>query len=246
MRLQQETYAPPVAKPLPFRRGIDPDTLALRSAYDALLDGRFPRRLSGLERLSLALTAAAPLSFLTLDSPSMSRDEAIRAYRCFVKRYNRKRSGSTPLIYYATVPRSVGGSAGHHIHALVWEYVPFPVAVGAARAVGLGGPRFSLITAEQDLYFGLRGVTYVMGQQEPVFGRTHQNRHMAREKHKRAYLNSSRKVIGRHLPQLLAAIDLAKDPMVTDESLVLSLPLFSREVEERKRLRLDARARFGV
>ena len=144
------------------------------------------------------------------------------------KRIERRKSRlGIPLIYFTVFAQGLG-AAGCHLHLLLWDYPPMPMYHGQARALGLGNVHVERITPSTPENV-LRVVSYALGQQEPVFGTTTHRHHQPRVKHQRRWGCPQRRTLEEHKPELLSALDLAKDKAVSDQRLVAELPTFIRE-----------------
>jgi hypothetical protein len=154
------------------------------------------------------------------------------AFRLLVKRMDRslakrRPTNPRPLIYVANVAQSKGGRA-FHVHVLLWEYIHSPVLIGHCKALGLGQPKLRQLPSDPtgDANYWQQ-VVYIVGQQEPVFGSDEFKRHEERPKFARRLLYPAPSTLKQHAPDLLSALQAAKDPSVPDEELLLRLPKFS-------------------
>ena len=186
------------------------------------------RAMTSRERLVVAVVQAEPSHFLTIDSPDKSRADMTRAFRCIRLRLQRSRGRrAAPVIYVATFPCTKDRD-GHHLHALLWGYVHIPKLLGYCRGLGLGKPKMEQISAStpgDPNYW--RPIGYVLGQHGPAFGSRDHDRHEPLPKGKRELVYPHRMTLARHCPKLLSALDMARDPSVSDETLCAGLPRFS-------------------
>ena len=197
------------------------------------------RRMTPHERLVVAVIAAEPTHTLTIHSESASRSEMARLFRRLVKRINRgliKRSPQRPvrLIYVATA-WCAQGSPRYHVHALLWNYLHAPVVIGHCKALGLGMPKLQPLQADgTDVNYWTQ-VAYILTQHEPAFGTRHHRRHEPLSANGREFMYPQNATLRAHCPQLLSALQLAKDPTVCDETLYARLPKFSSSTSRRRR-----------
>lgn len=213
-------------------------------AITALALGRpLARPLTEMERLTVAIaTMARPTHFLTLDSPpGVDHTQAACEWGKLTKRIVRSRSTRRPLIYVGSIAQS--GAGGYHAHMLLWEHLHLGMLRGHLRELRLGRPCIRHIPTTtfpagpltiEDHVTSLcnlaevgRTTAYVLGQHEPVFGSDHHRRHAARQRSKRRYLRPLAPTLETHKPELLAAVEAAKDRTVTDVQLVRGVPMFS-------------------
>lgn len=181
-----------------------------------------------LERIALAVTSTRPTHFLTLQTVGANQKELAKTFPLMKKRIGRRKSRpDLPVIYFSVFAQGLG-AAGCHLHLLLWDYPPMPMYHGQAKALGLGNVHVERITPSTPENV-LRVVSYALGQQEPVFGTTPHRHHQPRAKHQRRWGCQQRKTLEEHKPELLSALDLAKDKSVSDQSLVAELPTFIRE-----------------
>ena len=182
------------------------------------------RSLTRLERLALATASTQPTHHLTLGTRDMSQPELARAFGLFVRKVERRKHQSGPLIYFGGYGNSKG-NGGYHMHLLLWEKEPFYKSyMKQARSVGISncyvdpiGPR------TQDK---LCVAQYVFSQQESVFGSHKHSDNEPREKFKRAFISNHAVTLREYHPELFRATELAKDRSVSDEKLFVELPLF--------------------
>ena len=200
------------------------------------------RTLTPGERLSLAVALTLPTHLLTIDSTYATPTELHAAWRRLVKRVNRQ-NGNRDWIYFATVSRSSCGGGGYHVHALLWNFIYLPRLLGHTRKVGLGKPQIEqLDTATRRicrmldppctarhlrLVDAVKAAAYVIGQHEPVFGSTQHLRHVCRLRWNRRYIYPQRRTLERNLPELLAALERARDPTAADDRMLFPGPKFS-------------------
>jgi hypothetical protein len=197
------------------------------------------RQMTRCERRLVAVVIAKPTNTLTIHSKDKSREEMARDFRCIVKRYERARG--RPLIYVATVARAESGN-GYHAHALLWQYVHAPCLAGWCKDLGLGWPKLERLAWE------ILGdpndwaqVAYVLTQHDEAFGYTQRDRHEPIPKYARRLLYPQKRTLAKHCPDLLSALEMAKDPAVSTKRSVpacLSLVVHIREPTA-KWLRVD-------
>ena len=186
------------------------------------------RPLTDLERMALAVASCRPTHHLTITSALAERSEFLGAFAALKKRITRRRA--RPLIYVGTVANGLG-DAGYHAHLLLWGYQHLRILKGEARAVGLG--HLHIERVRQEPYPAIESVlatTYVLGQEQPVFGSGKYLDNKARARSKRRFLMPQRQTLAEHRPQLLAALDVAIDPTVPDDALLSFLP--SLDIED--------------
>lgn len=186
------------------------------------------RPMTLLERIALAVTSTRPTHFLTLQTASASQKELAKSFRLLVRRITRRKSRpEVPLVYFGSFAQGYG-AAGCHLHILLWDFPYMPMYHGQVKALGLGNAHVKQITPSNPENV-LRVVSYTLGQQEPVFGTSRSRDHRPRAKYQRRFIHPQRKTLAEHKPELLTALDLAKDKAVSDQSLVAELPTFIRE-----------------
>lgn len=183
------------------------------------------RPLTDLERVSLAVTAAKPTHHLILSTVGGGRKDLGDGFRRLVRRIERRKHRS--LIYFGTAAEGFG-EGGFHMHLLFWEYQDMSMYHGQTRAVGLGKPDVERIDPPEPDNV-LRVVSYVLGQQEPVFGTRKHAANQPRKSYKRRFNNPHMKTLEQHRPELFVGLTLAKDKSLSDEALFESLPRFIRE-----------------
>ena len=187
----------------------------------------FGRKLTLAERRCLAVIDAQPTGFLTVDS-LLDRDRTMCAWECFRKRVDRRKRARAPLVYVATASKGVG-KGGYHLHALLWEYLPKRVWIGALKGAGFGGGRIdSIATYRERPIDAMQQVAYLFRQHEEVFGKTYAHRHAGRARGSWRLLRPQKRTLQRHCPRLFAALEAANDASLQDKDLVDALPLFSR------------------
>lgn len=203
---------------------------------------RLTRPLTPAERIALAVAGTEPTHLLTIDSALRDRSAFDRAWRQLAKRVARRRPYKPPLAYFGTVAQGEG-SGGFHLHMLLWDFLYAPMLIGQTRAVGLGHPdikqigatvlrgrppeTLSAVERHQLSIDQLQTAAYIVNQHEPAFGRPHHQRHQPRAVGRRRYLYPQRKTLALAQPKLLAALDAARSPTVSDEELIRQLPRFS-------------------
>lgn len=187
----------------------------------------FSRGLTLEERTCIALLAmAAPTHFLTLHARQLSRTELLSAWERLRKRLGRER-GKQPL-YYGCVVRAEGAK-GWHLHVLLWEFIHTPVLHGHARALGLGAPRIEQVpNFAEDGHGALTVLSYVLGQQTPVFGNRAHRRHEGRLPGDHRFIKSRMTTFDKRRPEISAALRAAEDQAQSDLALCRRLPKFSR------------------
>lgn len=181
--------------------------------------------LSPHERLTLAVTAARPERFLTLDSLALSYDQAAAAFHALIKNLNRKPKVAAPIIYFACIARSTGHE-GHHVHALLWTFLHQPTLIGAASELGFGKTSHIKACPTSSPAVRLNAVGYVLGQKESVLDSEQHLRHEPHPPRKRHFLYPQRETLATHAPQLLSALEQARDRTVTDAELISAASLF--------------------
>lgn len=216
----------------PYAPSTPPEADILALTYGLGQGKSFKRRLTARERLVLALTSAPPTAFVTLDSAGLSRPEATKAWDLLIKRLRRNLHNPCPPIYLGAPARHKAENAGCHIHALFWHYVHRPTLAKHARAVGFGSePCIKPVPSPALDDDGCVGVlTYVVAQDEPVFGSTHHDRHAAAEASAWSLLHPQGATLKQHCPQLFTALTSAKSQLVSDKTLAERSPLFSRDI----------------
>jgi len=198
----------------------------LGTASGALTRGySLERPMTARERKVVAVLSANPTNTLTIHSEDKSRREMTRSFQCIRKRFYRARK--RPLIYVATVARANGG-AGYHIHALLWSYVHAPMLGGWCKELGLGWPMLRQLDCAfpGDLNYWAQGA-YVLTQHDVAFGYRQDDRHERVPKFEHDLLHPQNRTLATHSPELLSALDMAKDPAVPDDALCSRLPRFS-------------------
>jgi hypothetical protein len=119
------------------------------------------------------------------------------------------------------------GDGGWHAHMLVWEE---PYITGLIRhAVKAGLGRIDVKPIHADPMAALAEAVYVLGQTESVFGTDIHERHRERPVGARRFSHSQASTLKKHHPELLHALELAKDPALTDQMLFSALPIFIKE-----------------
>jgi hypothetical protein len=178
------------------------------------------RPLTLMERMALSVAACRPTHFLTIDS-SLDRAEFGRCFAKLKKRLRRDRY--QPLVYVATLASGLG-DGGCHAHLVLWKSLCFNRLAWQVEDVGFGQCRLSPVESyEEATGTPIRLASYVLGQHEPVFRSRHHVRHQERAKFARRFSHPQRPTLGRYHPELLAALDLAKNPAVTDQDLYARL-----------------------
>ena len=192
----------------------------------------FGRPLTPRERLVLALTTAPPTSFVTLNSAALSRREVAKAWDLLIKRLKRNLHSARPPIYLAVPARHSAQTAGYHIHALLWGYMHRSTLAKHARLVGFGPqPWFARVPApSEDPDDHIVMLSYVLGQDQAVFGNRVHERHAPAERSAWGLLHPQAKTLQQHSPQLFTALTNAKSPQVSDRMLAESSPLFTSDI----------------
>ncbi|MGN6372150.1 MAG: hypothetical protein ACTHM1_04055 [Solirubrobacteraceae bacterium] len=198
-------------------------------ALVALRRGRpLGRPLTLLERIALAVASAAPTHHLVISTTDASRESLARAFTLWVRRLERYKARSYKnLIYIGTAAQGLG-DGGYHLHLLLWNYLHAPVLHGQAKALNLGRSHITKVKA--DPMNVLTTVSYVLGQQEEVFGSRKHRLNQPREKGKRHYFHPHLKTLQKHRPELFVALKVAKDKSIPDERFFLLLPSFIKKL----------------
>ncbi len=143
----------------------------------------------------------------------------MRVFRAFKSR--RRRDGRGSWIYVGNCVMSTTGDAGYHMHLLLWE----SMHVNSLNddLAGLGAGKAYITKIEPSAGIGplanvLDVTAYVLGQEESVFGRDNYLENIPRPPSKRALLMPQRKTLQERKPELLLALDRAKDPAVPDDA----------------------------
>ena len=218
-------------------KGLSPSrgaSLQPRAAVDAARAGFPPhRRLSPAERLAAALLRyASPTHHLTLHGAGLGRKELQRAWEHLRKRLARERPSVGLPLYIGTAVRA-SGADGWHMHLLLWNYVHAPVLHKHVRELGLGSGHIERIPSpEIDPGGALTRIAYVLGQEEPVFGSRHDRRHDDRVAGNHRLLKPQMATLQQRAPGIFAALQAAKDPDVTDETLWFAMSRSSKKDEE--------------
>jgi hypothetical protein len=216
----------------PWAPHTPPEAHILALAYQLRRGKAFERALTKRERLLIALTSAAPTAFVTLDSAALSRREATKAWDLLIKRLKRNLHTAHPPIYLAVPARHSAQTAGYHIHALLWGYMHRPTLAKHARLVGFGPqPWFARVPApSEDPDDHIEVLSYVLGQDQAVFGTRVHERHAPAERSAWGLLHPHAKTLQQHCPQLLTALTNAKSPQVSDRMLAERSPLFTTDI----------------
>jgi hypothetical protein len=171
--------------------------------------------LSDLERLAMAVSATRPSHGLDINS-RLERDAFMRG---FAKLKQRIASERRPLVYVGVVARGKG-DAGYHGHFLLWTSLHYNTIHKHLRELGLGRGLVKVIDYKRpEVVPALRVAAYVFGQEEAVFRSVQHEHHRARPKSARRFLHPQRETLRRLKPELLTALDLAKDPTLSDVAL---------------------------
>lgn len=221
--------------PAPKRRPLSHSTMKTNNtanqftALSALRQGIPPsRRLTRLEREFVAIRfhSPPPLS-IVFSSSNHTLDGTRRAWanlRKRLERYRTKRGrhGEAPLIYIATAAVTLQANGGHHMHVLVWnEHVELKVLRPRAIECGFGPPRISKIVADvTNPCAADTQIAYVLEQHRPIFGSTNHLANAPLAPGQQMLWTPSRKTLKLYKPELLSALDMAKDQSITDNKLV--------------------------
>lgn len=178
-----------------------------------------------MERVALAVTSARPTHTATLTTPGASQKELASTWRLLVRRIERRKARSDlPLIYVGSFAQG-NGDGGYHLHLVLWERPYAPTWQRQMKDLGIGAPHVDRITPSTP-HNVLNTVSYVLSQQEPIFGTTNHLRHQPREKYKRRWIAPQMKTLERYCPDLFVALNLAQSQSVSDERLFAELPKF--------------------
>jgi hypothetical protein len=207
------------------RRANDPLSAHRALAADAILSGTpLPRKLTKQERRTIAVASCLPTHLLTVNSTA-SRKEVMHAFSKLKKRILRDRG--RPLMYVGTCARSSTGAGGYHLHLLLWEYKHMKALLPDLRDVGLGGAKIDPLVPNEDttaIKNAIITAGYVFGQEEPVFGTDKHLKNLLRPKGAYSALKPQGETLAQYHPELLAALDKAKDPALPDDDLLSALP----------------------
>jgi len=160
-----------------------------------------------------------PTYLLTITSATLTRDELMRVFRAFKSR--RRRDGRGTWIYVGTCVMSATGAGGYHLHLLLWGSVHINSLNDDLAELGAGRASIKPIKPSPgiDPFANTLEVTaYVLGQEEPVFGTDNYQDNLARPKNKRALMRPQDSTLQKRKPELLIALDRAKDPAVPDDA----------------------------
>ena len=202
---------------------IDDESLRVASPMKKLgWDGSRP--LTSLERTTIAVSSAKPTHHLTVTSQLLDRHEFIDAFELLRAHMMRVADQAhRPFIYLGVVANACG-KGGWHGHFLLWR--SFPANSLRKHAVALGlGRQLKITLIGPTLLDRLYVARYVLSQHEAVFGSQHHADNHAREKHSRRYIASVEESLWKDKPELLHALQMAKNKAVTDTMLVSSLPI---------------------
>lgn len=214
------------------RKLRDDGLVTLNRALSELHEGRaFERPLTPMERCVAAVAATSPTLHLTISS-RLGHSEFMKAFAALKKRHQRNRSGK-PLIYVGTVAQGYG-DGGSHAHLLLWNFIYGWWLRGHAKAVGLGTARITkLPPIPSDSYWTPESwikIAYVFGQHEPVFNNDAHFKHKDRQKSKHHIIKPSEVTLQKYKPELSAALNMAKDPDIADDQLILAVHNFIRHM----------------
>ena len=148
----------------------------------------------------------------------------MRGFRALKNR--RRRDGRGTWIYVGYRVASSSGAAGYHLHLLLWESVHIISLNTDLAELGLGKAHIEKLEplAGVDPFVNAMGaVAYVLGQEEPVFGTAKHRQNLPRPKSKRALLKPQDRTLQARKPELLLALNRAKDPTVPDDALLQPL-----------------------
>jgi hypothetical protein len=185
------------------------------------------RRLTKNERLALAVASARPTHHMTLTTSDMTQPELADAFDLLKLRIERSRKSRNFRLVYFGVYAQGKGDGGCHLHLLLWQWPYIPLWLGHARDLGIGRLKVKRISPSTPDNV-LRTVGYVLGQNESVFGTRKQYENEPREKHKHGFAKNHATTLEKHNPELLRAIELAKDKSLSGETLYAQLPRFIR------------------
>lgn len=185
------------------------------------------RRMTPMERVSLAVASARPTHHVTLGTRDMAQPELAEAFDRLKSRIGHsRRSRSFRLLYFGVFAQG-NGNGGCHLHLLLWQWPYIPVWLGHARGVGMGHPHFESIEPSTPENV-LRVVGYVLGQNESVFGTDKHQDNAPHPKHMRGFVKNEAATLTKHKPELLRAMELAKTKSLSDRRLYAELPKFIR------------------
>jgi len=165
-----------------------------------------------MERLLVALLAAAPTHILTLHSADMSRPETMAPWARCRKRMQRHRG--KPFIHIASMVKGLDSAGGYHVHALLNEYVHLPVVHGHAHHVEFHA-HLEHFASRPDLGH-IAGISYVLGQTQSVFGSRHHERHRPRGHGDHRLHHPHERTLAIWAPATLSALTAPTSPAVTD------------------------------
>lgn len=186
------------------------------------------RVLTAYERIALAVSATCPTHLLTVTTRCDDRADLGRNFELLVRRVRRGARRKVPLVYFGTMARAASAS-GWHLHMLLWERPHVASFRCHAEHLGLGRVLDAERIQPATPLNALMTVTYVISQQEPVFGRRLERPHEPREKHARRLRYPHAATLREHHPELLHVLDLAKDKSLSDKEMFAALPRFIRE-----------------
>jgi len=211
-----------------FRKFVDPPDMIRRSAMVNLASGRpLEPKLTPFEREVVAITTTAPpTSLLTLNSAELGLEDVRAAWTKFRKRL--WRSHGKDVVAIASTQITSKGTAGFHVHALLWTgFVHISKLRHCVEETGFGPPYIRMVPDPNNRFYGtLASVAYVYGQHGAILGSTHGRENLPLARGQQRVHKSHTVTLTRSAPELLSALDMAKSPTVTDVQLVQSSPLF--------------------
>jgi len=199
-----------------------------QSAMINLASGRpLEPKLTPSEREVVAITIMAPpTNSLTLSSRDLGLEDVRFAWPKFRKRL--RRSLGKDIVAIASTPITSNGTAGFHVHALLWTgFVHHSTLRECVADTGFERPHIQQVPdAAYDFYRALNSVAYVYGQHGAILGSTHHKENIPLARGQQRVHKSHTVTLTRSAPELLSALDMAKSPTVTDVQLVQSSPIF--------------------
>lgn len=186
----------------------------------------FKRALTPHERLAAAIAFTGPTHHVTYTTEAAGYDDVAHSFRLLVRRIERHRHASGPLMYIGTIAQGLG-AGGCHLHLLLWEFPPVRVWRPQGKAVGLESVHLEPIRSGPTNRLAV--ASYVLGQHESVFGTTKHLENAQHPKGKRILLMPQASTLKKHNPKLFVALDLAKSQSVSDENLCREFLSVNRE-----------------
>ena len=185
------------------------------------------RRLSKLERLTLAVASTHPTHLLTLTSKLRTRAQFIDSFETFKLLVALNSSQpDRPLVYFGSLAHSYG-EAGWHAHLLIWRWPHIWSYRGHATQAGLQNPHAKQIGPT--LVDRLNTTAYVLSQHEPVFGSDKHLENQPLDKYAHRYLRPQDGALAEHHPNLFRALGMANDQSLSDQELCRDLPILVRD-----------------